>query len=646
MCGIAGILAADPSPGLARALRRMCDVQAHRGPDGAGYALGTPDGAGRVAEHVEALDVTGARAPIVALGHRRLAIIDVAGGFQPMGDPGARVWLTYNGEVYNFRELARELAERGHVFRTRSDTEVVLAAYLEWGAAGLERLVGMFALAIWDGRDRSLLLARDPVGVKPLHWAHQDGRFLFASELKGVRAGGELDRALDLAALDRYLDHDYVPAPFTIFRSVRKLEAARSLTVRWEPGRLTVEEPRRYWQLAPRVDPAPSAADWIDGVRERIERSVKAQLVSDVPVGAFLSGGIDSSVVVASMADAHQGAVRTFSIGFAEEAFSELPYARRVAERCGTEHTEFVVTTDLLDVLPRLVAHHDEPFADSSMVPTHYVCRETRRRVTVALSGDGGDELFAGYNRYSQALLMSAVMDRVPRPLHGPLRHLPEPARQPFRRWVRGVKLLAGLDGWERYRFLMTRLDRARRASLVRDEVRAATPPQPPRGWLASYFDAPRDADYLTRIQLTDFHSYLPEDVLTKVDRASMMHSLEVRVPLLDHHLAEYAFRMPSRFKFRRGEKKWVLKRAFRDRLDAEILKRPKMGFGIPIDGWLRGPLAPLARELLIETPDPYLDPSAVRTLWDEHTSGAAPWGYPLWNLLVLKVWLHQQGLA
>ncbi len=642
MCGIAGILSREPSHALAATLKRMCDVQAHRGPDGAGYYFAAAGEGGRVVEFLDEGAI--GPAPVVALGHRRLAIIDVEGGFQPMGDPSGAVWLTYNGEVYNFRELAAELSARGHRFRTRSDTEVVLTAYLEWGDAFLERLVGMFALALWDGRRRALVLARDPVGIKPLHWALSEGRFLFASELKGVLAAGGIDRALDLEALDRYLDHDYVAAPFTIYRSVRKLEAAQRLIVRWDGGELRVDEPRRYWRLAPAIDPVPRPADWIEGVRERVERSVKAQLVADVPVGAFLSGGVDSSVVVASMADAHAGPVRTFSIGFREEAYSELPFARRVAEHCGTEHTEFVVTTDLLDVLPRLIAQHDEPFADCSMVPTHYVCRETRRRVTVALSGDGGDELFAGYNRYTQALLMRAVMDTIPRPLHAPLRHLPEPSIQPWRRYARGLKILAGLDAWERYRFLMTRLEPARRASLVRREVRDATPPQPARGALAAHFDAVSSADYLTRIQYTDFMSYLPEDVLTKVDRASMMHSLEVRVPLLDHTLVEYAFRMPARLKVHFGEKKWVLKRAFRDRLEGSILHRPKMGFGLPVQDWFRGALLPMARDLLLGTPDPYLEPGAVKRLLDEHVSGVADWGYPLWNLLVFKCWLGQEA--
>jgi len=643
MCGIAGILSAAPSLELGSQLRRMCDVQAHRGPDGAGYYLARDDGRHRIAEHPLEGVAPGGDAPIVALGQRRLAIIDVAGGFQPMADHGERAWITYNGEVYNFRELAAELAARGHRFRTRCDTEVVLAAYLEWGESFVERLVGMFALAIWDPRKRVLVLARDALGIKPLHWAEVGGRLVFASELKGILAAGGVDRALDLGALERYLDHDYIPAPLTIFRAVRKLEAGTLLTVSWESGQITVGAPRRYWNLVPSSDPSPSDSDWIEGVRERVERSVRAQLVSDVPVGAFLSGGIDSSVVVSSMASAAAGSVRTFSIGFREEAFSELPYARSVAESFGTEHAEFVVTTDLLDVLPRIVAQHDEPFADPSAVPTHYVCRETRRRVTVALSGDGGDEVFAGYNRYTEALLMNRVMSAIPASLRGPLGRLPEPAGPPFRRWVRGLKLLTGLDGFERYRFLMTRLDPARRAAMVRREVRAAMPAQPARGWLSEHFDAPPHADYLTRIQYTDLKSYLPEDVLTKVDRASMMHSLEVRVPLLDHTLVEYAFRMPSRLKVHRGAKKWVLKRAFRDRLDAGILARPKMGFGIPVDAWFRGALLPMARDLLLGTPDPYLEPAAVRQLLDEHAGGTATWGYPLWNLLVLKTWLSQQ---
>ena len=497
MCGIAGLASVDGRPADVELLRRMTTCLAHRGPDGDGFHV---DGA-------------------VGLGHRRLAIIDLVTGAQPMGTDDGAVWIVFNGEIYNYRELRAELEAGGVVFRTASDTEVILRAYETLGRECVTRLRGMFAFAIWDGRRREVFLARDRVGIKPLVYAWDGRRLLFGSELKALAEDASLARELDEDALRDYLVYGYVPSPRTIFRGVRKLEPGSWLALSLANGSI---ETRRYWDLRFAPDPTVTAAEWKDRLESLLADSVRQHMIADVPIGGFLSGGLDSSTVVAFMARAAEGRVRTFSIGFDEADFDELRFARQVAARFGTEHSEYVVKPDALEVLPRLAWQFDEPFADSSAIPTYYVAKITREQVTVALSGDGGDEDFAGYRRYATALRWHQRLDRLPGRLARPIlgmggRALPHGARG------RGYLELLGADPIARYFRMVTSRDSTGLRRLLAPDVarRAGTEASPARfRQLAAESGAP---DYVSALQYVDVRTYLPEDILTKVDRTSML---------------------------------------------------------------------------------------------------------------------------
>lgn len=629
MCGIAGFVdfAGHDRVAAQRRLKRMTDSIVHRGPDGEGFYVDDR----------------------AALGHRRLAIIDVAGGRQPMGAVAdGRVQIVFNGEIYNHLELRRELESRGHAFATRSDTEAILAAYLEWGSACVERLAGMFAFALWDGRGGRLLLARDRVGKKPLYYRRDDTRIAFASEIKALRALDRGDDRIDVEALDCYFSFGYVPGAKTIYTDVAKLLPAHLLEVD-ESG--TAE--RCYWKLGFGEPEQRSFDDVVDELEALTDEAVRCRLMSEVPLGAFLSGGVDSSVVVASMARALDRPVVTSTIGFVERDESELPVARRIADTLATDHHEFTVEPQAAGVLERIAAHFDEPLADSSALPTWYVCEMTRRNVTVALSGDGGDEAFGGYTfRYAPHAAEARIRKSVPAPLRalvfGPLGSVwPASARLP--RPLRLKTLLENLavDDARAFYADLIWLRSDARARLYRPELMAELRGFSPFEVVQPLYTRNDAPDALGRSQYTDIHLYMTDDVLVKVDRMSMAHSLEVRSPLLDHRVLEFAARLPASFKLRGGRGKLPLRALAERRLPREITTLPKKGFSIPAARWLRGELRGYVEDVLFAPSGAladFLDRDALRGVWAEHQSGARDHHVFLWGAMMLGLWDRQRA--
>ena len=632
MCGITGAVWTQPEKAIDDAtLRRMVEVLAHRGPDGDGSYCAA------WANRAESGVVPG-----VALGHRRLAIIDVAGGQQPMSNEDGSVWIVFNGEVYNFRDLRRRLDGKHHRFKTRSDTETIIHLYEDEGLDFVQHLNGMFALGIWDANRHRLVLARDRLGEKPLVYRLEPDRLLFASELKSLLEVPGLPRELDPRAIDAYLTYQYVPHPQTIYRGINKLPPAHIAV--YCDGRLDV---RCYWQPDFQLEEDRSADDYSRELRELLTSSVQMRLESDVPLGAFLSGGTDSTIVVGLMQRLSKEPVRTFSIGFPVAEYDETRYARIVADRFETVHQEFRVEPDAVEILPKLVWHYDEPFADSSAVPTWYLSEVTRQHVTVALTGDGGDELFVGYPRY-QAVWLATYFDRLPKALGRLLagrywQRLPASPRQKSarRRWKRFTEML-GLPPLRRYLEWIAIFNQTRRADLYSEGFQAMLPECDPLDFLAARAARSSRRDPVTSISLTDLTTYLPCDLMTKVDIASMAHGLETRPPFLDHRVVELAARMPLPHKFRWGRGKRILRAAFADLLPTEIQKRPKMGFGVPLDHWFRGPLAGFAQEVLLDRRTlgrGMFRPEAVRGLVEAHLAGRFDHSYRLWALLVLELW-------
>lgn len=616
MCGIVGILRRDRQPVDRGLLKAMTDTLAHRGPDGEGmYLVGA-----------------------VGLGHRRLAIIDVEGGTQPMASEDGSAWISYNGEVYNFRELRTELKALGHQFRTSSDTEVVLAAYRSWGPECVRKLRGMFAFAIWDSARRQLLLARDRLGIKPLVYAW-DGRSLrFASEIKAILEDPAVPRELDRDALLEYFTYLSVPAPRTIFRGIEKLPPASYLLCSLDRGE---PEIHRYWDLDMTPNHGLREAEWIESLDHSLREAVRSHLVSDVPVGAFLSGGLDSSSVVAYMAQASAGRIKTFSIGFDEAEFDELTYARQVAARYGTDHFEMVVKPDVMGVLPRLTQQFDEPFGDASAVPTYCVARITRDHVTVALSGDGGDESFAGYRRYAEAMTWHRRMDVPPLSVAKPLLRLVAAALPARARGHDFIEVL-GLDPLTRYHRMMSHQRPSSLAALLAPDVAASTTARIRPDEFVRLAGKGTTKDYLSTLQYLDIQQYLPEDILTKVDRTTMLTSLEARVPLLDHVLLEHVATMPSGLKFRDGVGKYILKQVMRPHLPGDILSRRKMGFGVPLAKWFRKDLRDFTRGILSEPRTRQrgvLNPETVESLFQRHLSGHRDYSAQLWSIICFELW-------
>ena len=623
MCGIAGVVdcARPVDEGL---VDRMCERMVHRGPDARGlYA-----------------------AEGVALGSRRLAIIDVANGDQPLFSEDGTIAAVVNGEIYNFAELREGLRTRGHVFSTSSDAEVVVHLYEEHGDELVHHLRGMFAFALWDSRRRQLVLGRDRVGKKPLFYALDGDRIAFASELQGLLADPSIDTTIDARALDAYLALQYVPDPMSIVAGVRKLPPASTLVFDRRGARL-----RRYWKLdyEPKLDGI-NEVEAAERLRDQLDEATRIRLMSEVPVGAFLSGGIDSSAVVAAMAHHSSKPVKTFSISFGVAGFDESGYARTVAERYATDHHEFEVRPEAVSILPRMARHYGEPYADPSAMPSFHLAELTGRHVTVALNGDGGDECFAGYGRYLRMMRLLR------------LRRLPGPARKAARALGRTLGPGAGdralrtrlallgesLTGSEActYGRSLVSFDSQARRRLVTPELLAELDLWRAESILEDAW-ARGPSDPVDAMLAVDMDTYLPGDLLVKMDIATMAHSVEARSPFLDHRLLEFAARLPGELKLRRGSGKHVLKAALRGRVPDEILDRPKMGFGIPLAHWLRGDLAALPRELLL---DPaahcrqYMVGSEIDRLLAEHAGGSHDHSRRLWVLTQLEMW-HREVL-
>jgi asparagine synthase (glutamine-hydrolysing) len=624
MCGIAGLVQLrgereSPPP----AISAMTGAVAHRGPDDSGFYT-SPDRA-------------------CLLGHRRLSVIDVAGGHQPLSNENGDVWTVFNGEIYNFADLRRELEAAGHSFRTRSDTEVLVHGWEQWGTGLPDRLRGMFAFAIWDERDRTLFLARDPLGKKPLYYSTHADVFRLGSELKCLMADPAMPRDVDPEALQFYLTLGYVPDPWSILRGVQKLPAGHWLQLK--TGQVRVE---RYWRVPARPAYHGTFDDAVAELRERVTTAVQRRLISDVPLGAFLSGGIDSTIVVGVMSRLMNQPVQTFTIGFEEARFDESRFARLVAKRFGTAHHQMIVRPDALEVLPMLARHFDEPFADSSAIPTYYVSRFARQNVTVAMTGDGGDETFGGYRRY-RAGKISRWLARIPGAVGlaqfaGAL--LPAgPDRFSDRARARRTLDALSLNAPEAYLAQMTQFDDASSASLLTPEFAAKIDHDLPQRWFASLYEGTDPADPSAASMTADFGSYLPGDILTKVDRASMAVSLECRCPLLDRDVVEFAASLPTEWRLRGlSGHKHILKHAFAELLPREIVARRKAGFAVPLAQWFRGPLKPLLHETLLSekaSKRGILQRAAVQRLIDAHVSGKANHAPGLWALLMLEMWFR-----
>jgi asparagine synthase (glutamine-hydrolysing) len=583
MCGITGIFYTDSSEVISEALlSRMTSVIHHRGPDeGSVYVDGS-----------------------VGLGHRRLRIIDLEGGRQPIFNEDRSAAIVFNGEIYNFRELRKNLLRKGHRFETQSDTEVIIHAYEEYGQECVHYLRGMFAFAIWDAKKKELFLARDRMGIKPLFYYWDGRKFLFASEIKSILQDSTISDEIDLLALDDYLTYQYIPAPKTIFKWITKLLPGNSLTV---SDRLLRE--REYWDLVFEPKDGISEADYAAGLLDKLHESVALHLVSDVPLGAFLSGGLDSSAVVGVMAGLLDNPVNTVSIGFHEAEFNELPHARLVAQRFQTRSYEKIVEANDFNILDTLVWHFDEPLADPAMIPNYYVSQLARERMTVCLSGDGGDENFAGYSRFLNFIENFA--------------NLPLSAEKSY------------FNTKSCFTHEMKRL-------LYLDPLRKALQDYDPFSMMKSYFDRARGWDSLSRIQYVEIKTYLIDDILVKVDRTSMAHGLEVRVPLLDHELVEYVASIPSRYKLQNGEGKYILKKALRNILPSQILDRRKMGFLVPLDKWFREELKGMFEERVLSKDafiGEFFNSNTVRQWWTQHQRGDRDYSRQLWAILVLECW-------
>ncbi|GAB5439968.1 MAG: amidotransferase 1, exosortase A system-associated [Fuerstiella sp.] len=628
MCGIAGVLYSDPQRTPDRqVLRSMGDSIAHRGPDGSGYFV----------------------ANNVGLIHRRLAIIDLAGGDQPIANEDESVQVVFNGELYNYRELRTQLEASGHRFRTSSDTEVLVHLYEEYGRDLVTRLRGMFAFALWDAKERRLLLARDHVGQKPLYVYRDHEKLVFGSELKAILAHPEIDRSLSPEAIEDYLTFGVIPGERAIFRNVIRLPAAHTMLVDGRAGSTINLRPQRYWQLSFDHEATGSESDWLQRVGDKVRESVEAHLVADVPVGAFLSGGLDSSAIVASVADLVKEPVRTFSIGFQEKRFSELPYAAEVARHFGTNHHEAIVTPDAVRDFDELVHFYDEPFADASAIPSLAVARMASEHVKVCLSGDGGDEAFGGYSRYAHDLKEARLRAFLPGWFRTRLLNklaVMWPKADWLPRPLRLKTLLQNLSASPAtaYANTVSACRQSLRHQLLNATFRKQLGTHRPEAFVESAFEAGH-RDPLSGMLSADTNFLLPDDFLTKVDRASMASGLEVRPPLLDYQLLELAATMPSEFKVRRGCKKWILKQLFESRLPAQLAHRRKQGFELPIDAWLRGPLRPQVEQHVVNADAAvaqFIDVDVARWLFTAHQSGTGRHGQVLWSLLVLGRWLDR----
>jgi len=623
MCGIVGIVRNDEKPVDEQLLSRMNGAIRHRGPDDDGFYINGS----------------------VGLAMRRLAIIDLKSGQQPIHNRDRTAWIVFNGEIYNYLEIRQQLEKLGHTFYTNSDTEAIVHAYDQYGSECPKYLRGMFAFAIWDERTQELFLARDRVGKKPLLYAEINGQLVFASEFSALLLHPDVSKDIQPEAIDCYLSFMCVPAPLTAYRAIRKLEPGHSL--RWRSGEIRVE---RYWQ--PDFSHKLSIGEEEAGERAIaiLRDAVKVRLMSEVPLGAFLSGGIDSSAVVALMSQESSDRVKTFSIGFEEQDFSELQHARRVAKHVGADHHEFVVRPDALEILPLLVEHYGEPYADSSAVPTYYVARETRQHVTVALNGDGGDESFAGYERYA-AMALAETYRKVPAFLResvikqaANLIPTSEFGRSRIRSGKRFLEA-ACLPKVDRYLRWVSTFDTTSKLRLYSDQFKRGVTIGHARSLLEPWFVRANGSGFIDSSLHADLMTYLPNDLLVKVDIATMAVSLEARSPFLDHHVIEFAASLPERYKLRGLTTKYLLKKVLRKLLPSENLTRRKMGFGVPIGHWFRGQMQPFLREVILSEralSRGLFKHEVVRELVDQHAEGKRDYSHQLWTLLMLELWFQR----
>lgn len=623
MCGICGIIDYGGKKGINReTLIKMCAVMRHRGPDDEGIYI--KGGAG--------------------LGHRRLKIIDLSeAGHQPISNEDGKIWLVFNGEIYNYRDLRRELEDKGHLFKSNTDSETLLHLYEEYGEDCVKSLRGMFAFAVWDEHKEILFLARDRVGKKPLLYTYANGIFCFASEFSALLESGLVRKEIDYNAIDHYLTFSYIPAPLTIYKGVFKLLPAHTLVLKGN-GDITT---RRYWNLDYRKKVDISEEDAEREVLRRLKEAINIRLYSDVPLGAFLSGGIDSSTVVALMSQLGSGRIKTFSIGFEEEEYSELKYARNIAKLYNTEHYEFIVKPKALEVLPLLVERYGEPYADSSCIPTYYVAETTRRYVAVALNGDGGDELFAGYERY-QGMVAAEIYQRLPGLLKGMAggiaRCLPDSVNpknrlRNFKRFVQAVNLAPA----QRYlRWLGIFESGFKNDTLYAEGFRKNIISANSLDYLSAYFNKSAELNMIDRVSMTDINTTLPNDYLVKVDIAAMANSLEGRSPFLDHKFMEFIVSLPAEYRMKGLIGKYILKKAIKDLVPKENIYRRKMGFGVPVGEWFRNELKGFLRDTLLSERSfqrGYFDPQVVKDMVNSHISRKREHSLQLWSLLMLELW-------
>jgi len=654
MCGLAGFLQLGgvDTASATDLIKRMSNSLQHRGPDDFGFWIDEPCG--------------------LALGHRRLAIVDLSpGGHQPMISPSGRYVIAFNGEIYNHLALRRETENAGlsRAWQGHSDTETLLACVEAWGfETALTKFVGMFAIAMWDREERALYLARDRLGEKPLYYGRENTVYLFGSELKAIKAHPAFVGEINRNALALQLRHNYIPGPYSIYKGINKLPPGTWLRIDSRPENSTVGEPVPYWslqQVIKRHQSNPDVgsdadADEIANLDVLLRDAVRQQMMADVPLGAFLSGGVDSSAIVALMQAQSDRPVKTFTIGFHEERYNEAEHAKAVARHLGTDHTELYVSPrEAMDVIPRLPSLYDEPFSDSSQIPTFLVSQMTRQHVTVSLSGDAGDELFGGYGRYFAARSLWNIVKALPIPL---------------RRMLGTTAQSLSIEGWNRIGHMLRPIlpnrlrdrplgDRAHKLG----QIFSTTVPDEIYPDLISHWKKPTDivigsaesptlltdhtlwpdlVDFEHRMMYLDTITYLPDDILVKVDRAAMGVSLETRVPFLDHRVVEFAWRLPLSMKIRDGQGKWILRQVLYKYVPKELIERPKMGFGVPIDSWLRGPLRDWAEDLLSPSrllQEGYFNPIPIREKWEEHISGRRDWHYYLWDVLMFQAWLREQ---
>lgn len=616
MCGICGYIDyQNPIEDRRALIHKMCDLMTHRGPDAHGYYFKDN----------------------IALGHRRLSIIDLSTGTQPMSNVDKTVWIVYNGEIYNFLEIKKYLIQKGYSFRTRSDTEVLINGYQAYGIDLLDHLNGMFSFAIWDEKEKRLFAARDRLGKKPLYYYHDDKCFIFSSELKSLIVNPEISREINIEAIDQYFSFGYIPAPLTIFKNIYKLRAAHYLI--WKNGDIRTD---KYWDVEYHPDDiAKSEDEYLEELVALLKESIHRRLISDVPLGAFLSGGIDSSTVVGLMSQVSSERVKTFTIGFSEQRYSEVDDAKSVANKFDTQHHEYTVSPNAIEIIPKIVWHFDEPFADSSAIPTYYVSQIARKNVTVILSGDGGDELFAGYKRYMEKdqyeiyksiprIIREKIIGRIARSL---------PISAKGRNFLLGVSLLEkkqNLEIIELYPYIKNDLF----TSNFFDQLRSCDTP----GSLIDYWGGFPQSSLLSRMQYFDTKIYLPDDILVKVDRMSMAHSLETRAPLLDYHLVEFAARIPAELQMKDGKGKYLLRKLAEKLLPKQVLVKRKQGFAIPANEWFQKELFEYAYDLLTSSrfeKRGYFIQKNINLMLNEHRKGRRDYSTWIWSLIIFEIW-HQ----